>query len=76
MTVGKYKRKTLHPTKTEIVGLWDGKEGFDFLGWVPMNYSKLPALFLFQNPMQSGNAIWGQVVRQAKGISYSGWEPR
>ncbi|MDI9476398.1 MAG: hypothetical protein QM295_06145 [Bacillota bacterium] len=32
MTVGKYKRKTLHPTKTKIVGLWDGKEGFDFLG--------------------------------------------
>lgn len=23
---------TLHPTKTRIVGLWTGKEGFDFLG--------------------------------------------
>lgn len=23
---------TLHPTKTKIVGLWDGKESFDFLG--------------------------------------------
>lgn len=23
---------TLHPTKTKLVGLWDGKEGFDFLG--------------------------------------------
>ena len=23
---------TLHPTKTRIVGLWTGEEGFDFLG--------------------------------------------
>jgi hypothetical protein len=23
---------TLHPTKTKIVCMWDGKEGFDFLG--------------------------------------------
>ncbi|MGM1022674.1 MAG: reverse transcriptase domain-containing protein [Bacillota bacterium] len=23
---------TLHPTKTRIVGLWTGDEGFDFLG--------------------------------------------
>jgi len=23
---------TLHPEKTRIVNLWDGKEGFDFLG--------------------------------------------
>lgn len=23
---------TIHPTKTKIVGLWTGKEGFDFLG--------------------------------------------
>lgn len=23
---------TLHPTKTHVVGLWTGKEGFDFLG--------------------------------------------
>jgi len=23
---------TLHPTKTRIIGLWTGEEGFDFLG--------------------------------------------
>jgi RNA-directed DNA polymerase len=23
---------TLHPTKSRLVGMWDGKEGFDFLG--------------------------------------------
>ncbi|MGI6513467.1 MAG: hypothetical protein ACOX3D_03815 [Syntrophomonadales bacterium] len=23
---------TLHPTKTRIVGMWTGEEGFDFLG--------------------------------------------
>lgn len=31
---------TLHPTKTRIVGLWDGKEGFDFLG---MHFRKAKA---------------------------------
>lgn len=31
---------TLHPTKTKIVGLWDGKEGFDFLG---MHFRKAKA---------------------------------
>lgn len=24
---------TLHPQKTKIVDLWDGKQGFDFLGF-------------------------------------------
>ncbi len=31
---------TLHPTKTKLVGLWDGKEGFDFLG---MHFRKAKA---------------------------------
>lgn len=31
---------TLHPTKTRVVGLWDGKEGFDFLG---MHFRKAKA---------------------------------
>nr|WP_272943449.1 hypothetical protein [Paenibacillus sp. OSY-SE] len=31
---------TLHPTKTRIVGLWTGEEGFDFLG---LHHSKTKA---------------------------------
>lgn len=31
---------TLHPTKTRIVGLWTGQEGFDFLG---MHHRKIKA---------------------------------
>lgn len=31
---------TLHPQKTKIVSLWDGKEGFDFLGMHNRRFSK------------------------------------
>lgn len=31
----------LHPDKTKIVGLWDGKEGFDFLGMHNRRFSKI-----------------------------------
>jgi RNA-directed DNA polymerase len=32
---------TLHPVKTKIVCLWDGKEGFDFLGMHHRRFNKL-----------------------------------
>lgn len=32
---------TLHPTKTKIVCLWDGKEGFDFLGMHNRRFNKI-----------------------------------
>jgi group II intron reverse transcriptase/maturase len=32
---------TLHPIKTKIVCLWDGKEGFDFLGMHNRRFNKL-----------------------------------
>lgn len=31
-TIMERLERTLHPTKTRIVGLWTGEEGFDFLG--------------------------------------------
>ncbi|WCF08588.1 group II intron reverse transcriptase/maturase [Paenibacillus thiaminolyticus] len=56
---------TLHPTKTRIVGLWTGKEGFDFLG---MHHRKTKA----ETSKGTGVLHYATMVDTESGRTHSG----
>jgi group II intron reverse transcriptase/maturase len=60
---------TLHPIKTKIVCLWDGKEGFDFLGMHNRRFNKIrkdkrPYGELYQYPSRKAMRKMKSVIKE------------
>lgn len=60
---------TLHPTKTKVVSMWGGKEGFDFLGFHHRRFHKLrkngkPFIETYQYPCKRAMKKMKRIMKE------------